>query len=739
MVKIITAIVAIASLCSGLRYDCTTACQVEGQTTIQADGHDEPEQHAKLTPVKVKPQSNPGGKLLTMEDANINPAVYPQRARPPKSTKTATSNKAAQSTKAAAGNKATQNTKAAAGDKDTRSDVQIKYGQKDGSVYMLVTTLHTSVTDTVWIARATGAVSYGVSVSRNEFGINGGLFPSPDGKRLAYYRKDESKVGIFPLLDITSRTGSLIALRYPMNGMDSERVDLCIWDSETRTNITIDADALTEPAVCDPQSKSCTPELYADDRYLTNISWQDDKTILIQAVDRSQHYCKLVSFDATTGELTGTILREENPEWVEPYEPTHPISPDRFIYSTDNRNGFKNLYLCDLKGNIIRIPTAHADVQFKAYRDGWLYYTSSEISPAENHFFRIKLTLPRRSDKGVHFNQPRSDKGMHFNQPSSDKGVRFGKPQRLTSEQGWHSITMLPDGWFDTFSSFDNPGWSKVFSDDGKLRETLVESRDPLGEYASCEVEFGTVPSADGLYQNHYRLIKPLNFDPQKKYPLIVYVYGGPHSQMVHDSWLGNIRMWEMLMAQRGYVVYCQDNRGTQCHGAAYEKAISRCCGQAEMQDQMVGIRALLAEPWIDSTRVGVHGWSYGGFMTISLATTYPEVFKVAVAGGPVIDWKWYEIMYGERYMDTELTNPEGFALTSLLGKANKLQCRLLICQGAIDDTVVWQHSLSFLQECIDEGKQVEYFPFPKAYHNMMGRERVYLYQKITDYFDNNL
>ena len=628
-----------------------------------------------------------------MEDANINPAVYPQRARVPKSDKKSNSKNAAS------------------------SDVQIKYGQKDGSVYMLVTTLHTTTTDTVWIARATGAVSYGVSVSRNEFGIDGGLFPSPDGKRLAYYRKDESKVGIFPLLDITSRTGSLIALRYPMNGMDSERVDLCIWDSESRTNITIDADALTEPAVCDPQSKSCTPELYADDRYLTNISWQDDKTILIQAVDRSQHYCKLVSFDATTGELTGTILREENPEWVEPYEPTHPVSPDRFIYSTDNRDGFKNLYLCDLKGNIIRIPTAHADVQFKAYRDGWIYYTSSELSPAENHFFRIKLTLPRRSDKGV----------------------RFGQPQRLTSEQGWHSITMLPDGWFDTFSSFDNPGWSKVFSDDGKLRETLVESRDPLGEYASCEVEFGTVPSADGLYQNHYRLIKPLNFDPQRKYPLIVYVYGGPHSQMVHDSWLGNIRMWEMLMAQRGYVVYCQDNRGTQCHGAAYEKAISRCCGQAEMQDQMVGIRALLAEPWIDSTRVGVHGWSYGGFMTISLATTYPEIFKVAVAGGPVIDWKWYEIMYGERYMDTELTNPEGFALTTLMGKANKLQCRLLICQGAIDDTVVWQHSLSFLQECIDEGKQVEYFPFPKAYHNMMGRERVYLYQKITDYFDNNL
>ena len=676
MVKICTAIVAIATIFSA-SVPAEATAQVSAGATAQLTAGMSGDASPRLTPLKVKPESNPQGKRLTMEDANINPAIYPQRARLPKDDKAAI------------------------------------YGQIGGSVYMI-----SPNPDTVWIARAHDAVSYGVSVSRNEFGIDGGLFPSADGSRLAYYRKDESKVSTFPLLDISTRTGSLIELRYPMNGMDSERVDICVWDSATRTGITLDADALTEPAVCNPATQSCTPELFGDDRYLTNVSWQDSETILVQVVDRSQHYCKLVCFNAVTGELTATLLREENPEWVEPYEPTHPLDAQRFIYSTDNRDGFKNLYLCDLDGNICRIPTAFADVQFKAYRDGWLYYTSSEISPAQNHLFRIRLTLPKLRNL---------------------KGVRFGKPQRLTREEGWHAIAMLPDGWLDVFSSFDNPGWSKVFSDEGKLRENLVESSDPLGEYAACEVEFGTVPSADGLYENHYRLIKPLGFDPAKKYPLIVYVYGGPHSQMVHDSWLGNIRMWEMLMAQRGYVVYCQDNRGTQCHGAAYEKAISRRCGQAEMEDQMVGIRALLAQPWIDASRVGVHGWSYGGFMTLSLATTFPEVFKVAVAGGPVIDWKWYEIMYGERYMDTAATNPEGFSLTSLMGKANRLQCKLLICQGAIDDTVVWQHSLNFLQECINEGKQVDYFPFPKAYHNMRGGERVYLYQKITDYFDNNL
>ena len=234
-----------------------------------------------LTVLKVKPEANPQGKPLSMEDANINYKVYPERAYVPKQPRP-----------------------------------RKRYGVVDGSVYMLVYpdttpgspanptaqkatgTTHTPAPDTVWIARAQGAVSYGVSVSRNEFGINGGLFPSPDSSKLAYYRKDESRVSIFPLLDISTRTGSLIELRYPMNGMPSERVDVCIWDSASRSSITLDADALAEPAVCDPQSKSCSPALFGDDRYLTNISWQDGNTLMIQVVDRSQHYCKLALFDA---------------------------------------------------------------------------------------------------------------------------------------------------------------------------------------------------------------------------------------------------------------------------------------------------------------------------------------------------------------------------------------------------------------------------------------------------------
>ena len=279
-----------------------------------------------------------------------------------------------------------------------------------------------------------------------------------------------------------------------------------------------------------------------------------------------------------------------------------------------------------------------------------------------------------------------------------------------------------------------------VRSADGEVLERVLDAIDPLDEYAQCRVELGSTPSADGKFENYYRLFYPRNYDPQKKYPLIVYVYGGPHSQMVSNRWLGDIRMWEMLMAQKGYFVYVQDNRGTQNRGAAFEKAINRHCGAAETADQLAGISALLERiPAIDRSRVGVHGWSYGGFMTLTLATARPDLFKVAVAGGPVIDWKWYEIMYGERYMDTPETNPDGYAAASLLGKAGDLDGHVLICQGTLDDTVVWQHALNFIQKCIEAEKPVDFFAYPLEKHDMQGRARVHLYEKITDYFETYL
>ncbi|MCD8208931.1 MAG: S9 family peptidase [Bacteroidales bacterium] len=534
-------------------------------------------------------------------------------------------------------------------------------------------------------------IVYGQSVSRNEFGIWGGIFISPDSTKIAFYRKDESRVTSFPLLDIKTRTGELEAIKYPMAGMDSEVLRLCVYDFATRDTLHL--------KVSD----------FGADRYLTNVTWSpDSRYVFIQVLDRTQKHCRLNVYEAETGDFVQTVLTEDNEKYVEPLDPLYFLegSNDSFIYRTANRDGYRNLYLCDPNGNITRLTAADADVEYVGNDGEWVYYMSAEVSPIENHLFRVN--------------------------------VQTGETGRLTKGEGWHYVDFSPDYKYftDSYSSLNNPGTVELRTTEGGFVRTLDSADDPTKEYAYGEIVMGTVRSADGAYDNYYRVVLPADFDPSQKYPMIVYVYGGPHSQMVNDTYLAQLRRWEMYMAERGYVLYIQDNRGTSNRGLAYEQAIHRQCGQAEMADQMVGVRMMMGLPFIDSERVGVHGWSYGGFMTISLATNYPEVFKVAVAGGPVIDWKWYEVMYGERYMDRPQDNAEGYELTSLINKAADLKGKLLICQGAVDNTVVWQNSLSFVQECINNGIQVDYFPYPTAQHNMFGRERVHLHYKITEYFD---
>ena len=547
-------------------------------------------------------------------------------------------------------------------------------------------------------------ITYGQFVSRNEFGINDGIFWSPDSTKIAFYRKDESKVTSFPLLDITTRTGSLREIKYPMAGMDSENVQLGVYDVITGKTTYMNVDE------------------FGYDQYLTNITWAPDASaIYIQVLDRSQKHQKLNSYDPEDGRKISTILTEDNEKYVEPLDPLYFIkgSSDIFLYRTANRDGYRNLYLCDNSGNIRRLTAVDADVEYIGNDGRYVYYTSAEVSPVENHLFRIEVKNLR---KGV-------------------TKASFGKPQRLTQESGWHTVALSPDcrHFTDSWSSLTTPRVTDLCTTDGKTVRNLLTAEDPTMDYAFTEISLGTVKSADGLYDNWYRLIKPKDFDPTKKYPVIVYVYGGPHSQMVQNTYLGLLRRWEMYMAQRGYLVYVQDNRGTQNRGLAFEQAIHGQCGQAEMADQMEGVKMLMDLPYVDKDRIGVHGWSYGGFMTISLITNYPEVFKVGVAGGPVIDWKWYEVMYGERYMDHPDRNPEGYAKASLINKAKDLKGKLLICQGAVDPVVVWEHSLSFIRECIKNNVQVDYFPYPCAEHNVMGKDRVHLHDKISMYFEDYL
>ncbi len=551
-------------------------------------------------------------------------------------------------------------------------------------------------------------ITYGQFVSRNEFGIDGGIFWSPDSTKLAFYRKDESRVTSFPLLDITTRTGSLKNIKYPMAGMESENIQLGIYDIATEQTVYVKENA------------------FGYDRYLTNVSWSPDASrIFIQVLDRSQKHLMLNMYDSTTGEFIKTILSEDNSKYVEPQDPIWFIKghDNLFIYRTDNRDGYRNLYLCDIDGNVRRLTETDADVAYVANDGKHVWYTSAEISPVENHLFRISISVPKSA----------ATKGA--------TAVKTGKPVRLTQTEGWHEIAMNQDcsRYTDTWSSLSTPRVTDLCTSEGKVLRNLLTAEDPTLGYSYSEISLGTVKSADGKYDNWYRLIKPKDFDPEKKYPVIVYVYGGPHSQMVRNTFMAELRRWEMYMAQRGYIVYVQDNRGTSNRGADFEKAIHGQCGQAEMADQMEGVKMLMELPYVDCGRIGVHGWSYGGFMTISLITNWPDIFKVAVAGGPVIDWKWYEIMYGERYMDHPDTNPEGYAKTSLLNKAKDLKGKLLICQGAIDPVVVWEHSLSFVRECVKNNVQVDYFPYPCHEHNVIGKDRVHLMDNVTMYFEDYL
>ena len=570
---------------------------------------------------------------------------------------------------------------------------------KNGSLYVI----YANGTERLVAERENDQITYGEYVSRNEFGIDGGTFWSPDNRKLAFYRKDESKVTSFPLLDITTRTGSLKEIKYPMAGMDSENVQLGIFDVVTGETVYAAVDD------------------FGYDRYLTNITWSPDgEMIYIQVLDRSQKHLKLNAYSAQTGDFIKTILTEDNEKYVEPFDPLYFIKDQNFfIYRTANRDGYRNLYLCDNDGNIRRLTSVDADVKYVGNDGRYVYYTSAEVSPVENHLFRIEL---KNLKKGV-------------------AKASFGKPQRLTFAEGWHEIQLSPDykHFIDSYSSLCTPRVVNICTTDGKIIKNLLTADDPTLDYAYTEISLGTVRSADGQYDNYYRLIKPKDFDPSKKYPVIVYVYGGPHSQMVQNTYLAQLRRWEMYMAQRGYLVYVQDNRGTENRGIAFEQAIHGQCGQAEMADQIEGVKMLMDLPYVDKERIGVHGWSYGGFMTISLITNYPDIFKVAVAGGPVIDWKWYEVMYGERYMDNPAVNPEGYEKTSLINKAKDLKGKLLICQGAIDPVVVWEHSLSFIRECIKNNVQVDYFPYPCAEHNVMGKDRVHLHDKISMYFEDYL
>lgn len=540
-------------------------------------------------------------------------------------------------------------------------------------------------------------IVYGQSVHRNEFGIDGGIFWSPDGQKLAFYRMDETMVADYPLVDVSTRIATLKDIKYPMAGMKSHEVTVGVYDTRSGNIVYLETG--------EPKEK-----------YLTNVQWSPDGTQLyIAELNRDQNHLKMTRYNVVSGKLDAVLFKETHPKYVEPEHPVLfvPSHPGHFVWQS-KRDGHNHLYLYDTTGKFFRQLTK-GDWDVTAVlgfdeKGEKLFFASTNPTPMDRHIYSVTVTLGKNA-----------------------------KIERLTSVPGTHDAKPSPSGRYliDRFSANDNPGKIALIDTRKKKTETLASAKNPFGGYDIPVVESGTIKAADDATDLYYRLVKPAGFDPAKKYPVVVYVYGGPHSQLVSNRWRYGSGGWEMYMAQNGYVVFVLDNRGTSNRGLGFENVTFRHLGVEEGKDQIRGVEFLKSLPYVDGGRIGVHGWSYGGFMTISLLLDYPDVFNVGVAGGPVIDWKYYEVMYGERYMDTPQDNPEGYEKTSLLNKAGKLKSRLLIIHGDEDPTVVWQNSLMFLKSCIGAGTHPDYFVYPGHGHNMTGHDRVHLHEHITRFFED--
>lgn len=543
----------------------------------------------------------------------------------------------------------------------------------------------------------TPTLVYGQSVHQNEFGINGGLFWSPDGSRLAFYRMDQSMVSAYPLVHTNTRKATEEKLYYPMAGMPSHHVTLGIYDVASGKTTYI---------------KTGEPK----EKYLTNISWApDSKTVYIAEVNREQNHMDLKAYDPATGDYIKTLFSEHNDKYIEPQWPMRfiPGRDKEFVWQT-RRDGYTHLYRYNVDGKLLgQITRGEWEVtDFLGFADGGktIVYSSTQLSPIDRVIASVSID---------------------------------GRKTRiLTPQAGWHVGQLSSDGKYllDTYESLKNPTENRLLSvATGKPIATLYQSKDPEAGFINPEITFGTIKAADGVTDLHYRLLKPTNFDPAKKYPTIVYVYNGPHAQLVQNRFHAGCLGWDLYMATKGFVIFTVDGRGSAHRGAAFEQVIHRHLGKNEMADQMKGVDFLKSLPYVDADRIGVAGWSYGGFMTTNLMLTYPDVFKVGSAGGAVTDWARYEIMYGERYMDSPQDNPEGYKETNLSLRAGNLKGRLLLIHGTIDPTVVWQHTQLFVEACVKAGTYPDYMIYPEHKHNVLGVDRVHLNYTMARYFMDHL
>jgi dipeptidyl-peptidase 4 len=537
----------------------------------------------------------------------------------------------------------------------------------------------------------------GESAHRNEFGITKGTFFSPQGDQLAFYRVDESMVTKYPLFDLKAHPAAPGIAKYPFAGEKSHHATVGVYNATTGKTVFL-------KTIGDPE------------HYLTNITWSPDgKAIYLAELNRDQNYLQLNRYNAATGELEKMLFEERDAKYVEPKHGPQWVDgmPDHFLWESQ-RDGFNHLYLYKTDGTLLGQLTKSSD---------WIVTDVLGFDP-KGAIVYVETTGNFGADRYVW---------------AYDLKKMTGKA--VLNESGTHTATLSPNGNYliDKFTSVDVPNRTSIIDlKKGNVAQELLNAPNPLKDYAVSKPKLLQIKAADGKTDLTCRMFLPTDFNEKQKYPVIIYVYNGPGVQLVTNTWQAGSALWMEYAAQKGYIVFTVDGRGSANRGLAFEQATFRDLGTVELADQLKGVDYLKSLPYVDGNRLAVHGWSYGGFMTSNMMLRSPGVFRVGVGGGPVIDWSLYEVMYTERYMDTPQTNPEGYKNSLVLNYVKNLKGKLLLIHGTSDDIVVWQNSLNFVERAVTDGIQMDYFVYPNHPHNVRGKDRAHLMRKVLDYIMEN-
>jgi dipeptidyl-peptidase-4 len=518
---------------------------------------------------------------------------------------------------------------------------------------------------------------------------------SPDSTRIAFLEMDERKVSKYPLPDFASYEGEADEERYPVAGGANPIVKVYTVELASGKLKLLDTGPETN-------------------QYIPRVDWlPDSKRVAIQRLNRAQQQLDVLLADAGNGK-SSVLLTEKDGYWVNVTDDLRFLKDGkRFLWSSE-RTGYRHLYLYDLGGKEIAQLTKGewevSGLQAVDEAKGLAYFTATEKSPMERHLYRVGLD-----------------------------GSGFA---RITQRDGTHGVQFSPDAgaFVDTYSNTVTPQQLWISRADQGSPVVLNENRvAELERYRLVAPEFAKIKSHDGIELNAW-MIKPPQFDPAKKYPVLVYTYGGPHAQVVLNSWGGTNFLWHQLMAQKGFVVFALDNRGSAGRGHLFEEPIHLRFGAQELSDQRDGVAWLKGQPWVDASRIGIWGWSYGGHMTLHAMFEAPEDFKAGFAGGPVTDWHYYDSIYTERYIGLLPGNEENYQSSSPILKAEQLQGKLLIAHGTGDDNVHFANTLSVIDKLIEHGKYVEVMPFPGRGHGVSDPPaRIVLMNRVTQFFLENL